>query len=113
MPKTKLGMWSIWLIPAKIVLFLLQSFLTFLHESILAENILYTNIVFRPVFLFSGLLGVASGVSAFVTGITDIIKKRGTCFLSLWVNTCGCCCHFYHLCIPISLLGSQNLLSHL
>jgi hypothetical protein len=62
-------------------LFLLQSFLTFLRESILAENILYTDIIYRPVFLFLGLLGAASGVSAFVTGLIDIIKNKEHVFL--------------------------------
>ena len=81
MPKTKLGMWSVWLIPAMIVLFLLQSFLTFLRESILAEIILFTDKIYRPVFIILGFLGVASGVSAFVTGLIDIIKNKERAFL--------------------------------
>jgi hypothetical protein len=77
MPKTNLGKWSVGLILAMFVLFVIGSSLTnSLYESVPAGGTILKDIVSRPVLAISMLVGMASGISALVTGLVAIIKRK-------------------------------------
>lgn len=77
MPKTKLGKWSVVLIPIMFLLFYAGSSLTHsLYESISAGNTLFEDLVNRPLLASSMLLGFGAGISGFVTGLIGIIKQK-------------------------------------
>ena len=76
-PKTKLGKWSLGLIVAMPLLFSLGgSFTDSLYQSIPAGRTIPEDILKRPALALTMLLGMASGVSAFVLGLTAITKKK-------------------------------------
>ena len=77
MPKTKSGKWSVVLIPVMIVLILVGSSLAgSLYESVPAGSTILADIVNRPALAISMLLGFAAGVTALVTGLISIIKRK-------------------------------------
>jgi hypothetical protein len=77
MPKTKLGKWSVWLIPVMFVLFFVGTSLTnTLYESVSAGNTIFADIIRRPALALSMLVGFGAGISAFVIGLIDIIKQK-------------------------------------
>jgi len=77
MPKTKLGRWSVILIPLMFVLFFIGSSLTnTLYEGVSAGGTILKDIFARPVLALSMLIGFAAGVSALVLGLISIIKKK-------------------------------------
>ncbi len=77
MPKTTLGKWSIGLILAMFILFIIGSSLpNILYESVPAGGTILKDVVARPFLAISMLVGMASGISAFVTGLVVIIKRK-------------------------------------
>jgi hypothetical protein len=77
MPKTKLGKWSIILIPAMVILiFVGTSLANSLYESVPAGDTFFEDIITRPLLAISMLVGFGSGISAFVTGLISIIKQK-------------------------------------
>jgi len=77
MPKTKLGRWSVLLIPLMFVLFFIGSSLTnTLYEGVSAGGTILKDIASRPVLALSMLIGMGAGVSALVLGLISIIKKK-------------------------------------
>ena len=77
MPKSNLGKWSVGLIVAMFILFFVgMSFTNTLYESVPAGGTLLKDIVSRPVLAISMLAGMASGISAFVTGLITILKRK-------------------------------------
>ncbi|QRN84242.1 hypothetical protein JR338_05755 [Chloroflexota bacterium] len=77
MPKTKLGKWSVWLIPVMFVLFYLgPSLSTTLYEGVSAGNTLFQDIGNRPLLALAMLAGFGAGVTAFVTGLVGILKQK-------------------------------------
>ena len=77
MPKTNLGKWSVVLIPVMFVLFFIGSSLTdSLYESVPAGDTLFADIIGRPALALSMLVGFGAGISALVTGLISILKKK-------------------------------------
>jgi Na+/melibiose symporter-like transporter len=76
-PKTRLGKWSLGLIVAMPILFFVgASFTNSLYESVPAGNTILEDITKRPALALTMLAGMVSGISAFITGLTAIIKKK-------------------------------------
>lgn len=77
MPKTTLGRWSLRLIVAMPVLFLIGVLLTSLfYESVPAGNTLLEDIAGRPTLACTMLVAMASGIGAFITGVIAIVKQK-------------------------------------
>jgi hypothetical protein len=77
MPKTVLGKWSLGLIIAMPILFVIgTSFTNSLYKSVPAGDTILADIANRPALALSMLAGFASGISAFITGLTAIIKQK-------------------------------------
>ena len=76
-PKTTLGKWSLGLVAAMPVLFLIgMSFTTLLYESVPAGGTILKDIAARPALALTMLAGMASGISAFATGLIAIIRQK-------------------------------------
>lgn len=77
MPKTKLGKWSLCLIVAMPILFVIGvSFTNTLYDSVPAGGTILKDIVSRPVLALTMLAGMFFGISAFATGFMSIIRKN-------------------------------------
>lgn len=77
MPKTYLGKWSIGLILAMFILFVIGVSLPgILYESAPASNTLLDDIVNRPLLALSMLAGVGAGISALITGLVAVLKRK-------------------------------------
>jgi hypothetical protein len=76
LPTTILGKWSIGLIIAMPLLFVLgTSFTNSLYASIAAGDTILADIAARPALALTMLAGMGSGILAFITGILAIIKQ--------------------------------------
>lgn len=76
-PKTTLGRWSLGLIIAVPILFFIGSFFrNLLYVSVPAGDTILEDIARRPALALTMLAGMASGISAFITGLIAVIKKR-------------------------------------
>lgn len=77
MPKTTLGKWSVGLILAMFILFVIGSSLpNTLYESVPAGGTILKDIVSRPALALSMLAGFGTGISALVTGLVAIVKRK-------------------------------------
>jgi len=77
MPTTGLGWWSIGLIVAMPILFLIgASFANSVYESVPAGGTLFADIAARPALALIMLAGMAAGISAFITGILTIVRRK-------------------------------------
>jgi hypothetical protein len=77
MPKTKLGRWSIGLILAMFILFIIGlSLPNILYESAPSSNTFLDDIVNRPLLALSMLAGVSAGISALITGLVALLKRK-------------------------------------
>ena len=87
MPKTNHGKWSVGLILAMFVLFVIGSSLTnSLYESVPAGGTILADIISRPVLALSMLAGFGTGISGFVTGLVAIISHKERAIL-VYVST--------------------------
>ena len=87
MPKTNLGKWSVGLILVMFVLLFIGSSLTdSLYESVPAGDTLFADIIGRPALALSMLVGFGAGISALVTGLISILKKKERALL-VYVST--------------------------
>lgn len=76
MPKTNEGKWSVGLVLAMFVLFVIGSSLpNTLYESVPAGDTILKDISARPVLAISMLIGFGAGISAPITGLMSIIKR--------------------------------------
>ena len=77
MPKTKLGKWSVGLVVALFVLLAIVPTLdsTF-YKGVEAGDTIFKDMTARPLIAFPMLLGMLSGIMAFVTGLIAIIKHK-------------------------------------
>lgn len=81
-PNTSLGKWSVVLIIAMPILFVIGTSLTStLYESIPAGENILSDIAVRPALALTMLAGMAAGISAFITGSLSIIREKGKVFL--------------------------------
>ena len=77
MPKTTLGKWSVGLILAMVALFVIGlSLPNILYETAPGSNSFLEDIVNRPLLAISMLTGVGAGVSAFITGLVAVLKRK-------------------------------------
>ena len=83
MPKTTLGKWSLGLIIAMPILFAIgSSFADTIYESISSGDTILDDISGRPALAITMLAGMAAGISAFITGLISIIKKKERAILA-------------------------------
>jgi hypothetical protein len=77
LPKTTLGKWSLGLIIAMPVLFIIgTSFANLLYQSVPAGGTILADISGRPALALTMLAGMAAGISALITGLLAIIRQR-------------------------------------
>jgi len=77
LPKTALGWWSLGLVVAMPILFLIgMSFTNLLYESVPAGGTILKDIAVRPALALTMLAGMVSGISAFIIGLIAIIRHK-------------------------------------
>lgn len=77
MPKTNVGKWSLGLIIVMPLLFVIgMSFTDSLYESVPAGGTIAADIGSRPALAITMLAGMASGISALITGLIAIFKQK-------------------------------------
>jgi len=77
MPKTTLGKWSVGLIVAMPILFIIgTSFTNSLYKSVPAGGTILADITARPALALTMLAGMVAGISAFITGLLAIIRQK-------------------------------------
>ncbi len=76
-PRTKIGGWSVGLIAAMAILFVIGPALSdSLYDSVPAGSTILADIAARPALAISMLAGMVAGVSSFVTGLLAIIRQK-------------------------------------
>jgi hypothetical protein len=89
-PITPLGKWSLGLIVAMPILFIIGiSFANSIYESIPAGDTILADIAARPALALSMLAGMAAGISAFITGLLAIIRRKDYSLLVFVSSTIG------------------------
>ena len=82
MAKTRLGYWSVGLIIAMPLLFILGFlFAKYSYQSIPAGGTILEDISTRPALALSMLSGMLAGISALITGLLAIFRHRERAFL--------------------------------
>lgn len=77
MPKTKLGTWSVGLTFAMVALFGIGlSLPSIIYNSTQSGNTLLDDIVNRPLLALSMLTGVGASISALITGLVALLKRK-------------------------------------
>ena len=77
LPLTAIGKWSVGLIIAMPLLFIIgTSFTNSIYKSVPAGGTILADIAERPVLALTMLAGMAAGILAFITGILAIIRKK-------------------------------------
>ncbi len=75
MPKTNQGKWSVGLVLAMFILFVIgMSLPNTLYNSVPAGETILKDISARPALAISMLIGFGAGISALITGLISIIK---------------------------------------
>jgi hypothetical protein len=86
-PRTTLGRWSVGLIVAVPILFIIgSSFTSLLYESVPAGRTILADIAARPALALAMLAGMGAGISAFVVGLLAIVKHKENALL-VYVST--------------------------
>ena len=87
MPRTPLGKWSVALIIAMPILFVIGTSLTnTLYKSVSAGETILADMTLRPALALAMLAGMAAGISAFITGMLSIMREKGNVLL-VYVST--------------------------
>lgn len=74
---TGLGRWSVGLIVAMPILFMLgSSFTNSLYPSVPAGDTILADIAARPALALTMLAGMAAGISAFITGLLALTRQK-------------------------------------
>jgi Na+/melibiose symporter-like transporter len=77
LPITSLGKWSVGLIVAMPLLFIIgTSFTNSLYKSIPAGSTILADIAARPALALTMLAGIVAGILAFITGLLAIIRQK-------------------------------------
>ena len=77
LPITPLGKWSVGFIVAMPILFFIgTSFANSLYQSVPAGDTILADIAARPALALSMLAGMAAGISAFITGVLAIVRRK-------------------------------------
>jgi hypothetical protein len=86
-PITTLGKWSVGLILAMPILFIIgTSFTNSLYQSIPAGETILKDIAARPALALTMLAGMVAGISAFITGLLAILRQKENALL-VYVST--------------------------
>jgi Na+/melibiose symporter-like transporter len=89
-PKTVLGRWSIGLIIAMPILFIIgSSFTNSLYKYIPAGETIPADIAVRPALALIMLAGMGTGISAFITGLIARIGQKDNALLVYISTTIG------------------------
>lgn len=87
MPRTTLGKWTVGLIAAMPILFVIgASFSSSLYESVPAGRTILADVAARPLLALTMLAGMVAGISAFIVGLLVIVKKKENALL-VYVST--------------------------
>lgn len=77
MPITTLGKWSVGLILAMLLLFIIgSSFTNSLYKSVPAGGTIIADIAARPALALTMLAGMLAGISALITGLLAIVRQK-------------------------------------
>ena len=96
MPKTKLGKWSISLILAMVVFFVIGlSLPNILYESAPGSNSFLDDIINRPLLALSMLAGGGAGISALITGLIAVLKRKERAILVYGSTLLGAAITFF------------------
>ena len=86
-PQTTAGQWSVGLIVAMPILFIIgSSFTNSLYQSISAGETVFADIAARPALALTMLAGMLAGISSFITGLLAIIRQKERTIL-VYVST--------------------------
>ena len=86
-PRTTLGRWSVGLILAMPILFIIgTSSLNSLYKAVPAGETILQDIAARPALALTMLAGMVAGISAFVTGLLSILRQKENALL-VYVST--------------------------
>jgi len=86
-PKTTLGKWSVGLIVAMPILFIIgSSFTDSLYKSVPAGGTILADIAARPALALTMLAGMVAGISAFIAGLLAIVRQKENALL-VYVST--------------------------
>lgn len=86
-PGTTLGRWSVGLIILMPILFVIGSSLSgTLYDSVPSGSTILADISSRPFLALSMLIGMAAGVTSFITGLLAIVKDKDRALL-VYVST--------------------------
>ena len=86
-PRTTLGMWTVGLIAAMPILFVIgSSSSSSLYESVPAGRTILADVAARPILALSMLAGMVAGFTAFIVGLLAIVKKKENALL-VYVST--------------------------
>lgn len=75
MPKTVLGKWSLGFAAVFVVIYLYSVIMTGLSQRHIGDDVLMSPVV-RPVLISISLIGIVSGLLAFITGLISYIKYK-------------------------------------
>jgi len=90
MPKTKLGKWSVGLIIAMLLLFIIgTSFVNSLYAAIPASLTIWADITARPALALSMLTGIVLGISAAILGVLAITTQKEHALLVYFSTSIG------------------------
>jgi hypothetical protein len=77
MPKKAVGKWSLGLVIVMPILFFIgSSMANTLYDSVSSGSTILEDIANRPALALTMLVGMACGISAFITGLIAIIKQK-------------------------------------
>jgi hypothetical protein len=86
-PKTTMGKWSVGLIVAMPLLFVIgSSFTNSLYKSVPAGGTILADIAARPALALTMLAGMVAGISAFIVGLLTIARQKENALL-VYVST--------------------------
>ena len=86
-PKTTMGKWSVGLIVAMPLLFVIgSSFTNSLYKSVPAGETILADIAVRPALALTMLAGMVAGISAFIVGLLTIAWQKENALL-VYVST--------------------------
>lgn len=83
LPITILGKWSLGLIVAMPLLFVIgSSFTNTLYQSVPSGDTIWADITARPALALTMLAGMVAGISAFITGLLAIVRQKDHALLT-------------------------------
>ena len=90
MPKTRLGKWSVGLIIAMPLLFMIgSSFTNSIYKSVAAGDTILADITARPALALTMLAGMLAGILSFVTGLWVIARYKERAVLVYFSSLIG------------------------